>query len=167
MIIGEVENKGNRNFAYVKVTAKLYSTPVPSINSMIGENSTYVFKYVLKPREKSPFKMYLGECNTPVKSYELSVDYSTSDENPISFGVTRNDYDSLTKEVFVRIKNKDVIASNRTKVAVTYYKGGGAVQSVDWAYLAEEIVPAGEERTIVFENAQTNQYSVAVRGKGL
>jgi len=142
-VVGEVENTLGTNVEYVKIVATFYD----SSGTVIGTDYTYTDIDILKPNQKSPFTLSSYPDTIIVASYDIDVQYYTTQDQPFE-GLTilsqTASIDSLGyHKVVGQVKNNGDSTATYVKVVGTYYNYAGKVIGTSYTYTELDLINAG------------------------
>jgi hypothetical protein len=142
-VVGEVENTLGTNVHWVKIVATFYD----SSGTVIGTDYTYTTIDTLKPNQKSPFELSSYPDEITPASYDLDVEYYTTQLQPFegltilsqTASIDTSGYHNVVGEV----KNNGASEATFVKVVVTYYNSAGKVIGTTFAYTQLDTINAG------------------------
>lgn len=141
-VVGEVQNTLGTNVKYVKIVATFYD----SSGAVIVADYTNTEIDILKPNQKSPFKLtsYLGNS---VAGYSLDVQYNTTQDQPFEGLTIVNPTASIDPQglhnVVGEVKNNGASEATYVEVVGTYYNSAGKVIGISFTYTDPDTINAG------------------------
>jgi hypothetical protein len=153
LIVGEVQNKGDRAVNFVRVKATYHDSQGFTIDSRFD----LTILYTILPGRKSPFTISLLDTSESavVSSYILGVTYLQTNDLPLKLEILSiTNYVNAAGELNIigDLKNLGEEALANAKVAATYYDNSSRVIAVTQTGFDPDII--GEfspNRTIEFE----------------
>lgn len=149
VVVGEVENTGDKNLRFIKLEATFSDTDGNVSNSATAST----LMNILLPGEKSPF--YFTEYTNPeVKQYSLKIaEFSETDNQPYrDFEIV--DHSSQVDEQGVyrvsgQVKNTGTDDAEQTEVFATFYGADGEVVAVAFTTVGTDpwLLGPGETET--------------------
>lgn len=141
MVVGEVQNTGNKNVEFVKIVATFYDAN----NNVVGTGYTYTDIDILVPGQKSPFEISSYPQKLNVDHYDLQVDYKVTSETPYR-DVTILSHSSYISHDYYYIVGEVQNVGDKTiefvKIVATFYNGQGIVVGKSFTYTEiDEIAP--------------------------
>ena len=135
LVVGEVQNTGDRALRFVKITTTFYD----SAGVVIATDFTYTMIDRLHPGQKSPFEVTLLDKtqSSKVHDYELGVTYEQYGSLPVGLEILSH---SKNKDavgflhVVGEIKNIGDVDAHSVKVAVTFYDSAGKIVAVSFGF---------------------------------
>jgi hypothetical protein len=142
-VVGEVQNTLGTNVKYVKIVATFYD----SSGTVIGTVYTYTEIDILKPNQKSPFKLSSYPAIITVASYNLDVQYNTTQDQPFEGLTILNQTASIDPQglhkVVGEVKNNGASEATYVKVVGTYYNAAGKVIGISFTYTELDTINVG------------------------
>lgn len=143
-IFGELQNIGNRNLRFIKLTATLYD----SDGKVIGTDYTYASTDILLPAEKAAFSIMKGPTGEDYEYYVLEVtSCKETTEEPY------RDFEFLNTSSYINdngyycvkgeIKNTGTQNIDSVGVIITFYNTEGKVISVSGISLIADLEAGG------------------------
>jgi hypothetical protein len=167
-VVGEVKNTLSSNINHVKIEATFYD----SSNTVIGTGFTYTDMSILVPNQKSPFVLSTFPDKIIPASYNLTVDYSITANQPFQ-GLTISSNTSSTDilgycTIVGEVQNNGARTSTDVKVVCTFYNATGKVIGKTFTYTDPSTVPKGSTASFEISSALQNiipaSYNLQVEG---
>jgi hypothetical protein len=168
-VVGEVKNTLSSNTNYVKIVATFYDAQ----EKVIGTDFTYTELDILKPNQKSPFKLSSYPDKIDPASYKLKMSYRETGEEPFtglkilshSASIDKLGYHKIVGEV----KNDGTKEATFVKVVCTYYGAGDKVIGTSFTYTDPDEIDAGDlapfELSSYPRKLRPSSYDLQVQGK--
>jgi|GEM_PF-7110654 len=132
IIVGEVQNNGNKNLRFITVEATTYTHE----GEVHSKSEAYVLVDILLPGEIGPF-MFLEATSAEAMTYQLDiVDYKETDVQPSrDFEIIEqqseiNDFDLYA--IVGSLTNNSTTTANFLTISATCYDLNGEVVGVGW-----------------------------------
>src|SRR5919198_4426481 len=155
-IVGEVKNNSPIDFMkYVKIVATLYD----KTGKAFGTDFTFSDVDVLRPAEKSPFKIILTDTrqSQKVSSYKLSISGEKTQALPASLKLSIDNshlHDIGAYHVVGEVTNQGDQKATYVKVSGAFYNSSNVVVAADFAYTDPKHLGPGQ--TAPFEIVVTS-----------
>jgi len=136
-VVGEVENVGDSDISFVRLTASFYD----SNDTIVGTDFTYAMLDILPPKTKSPFEITLSDRKIARKVDHVRVVGAFQETlQKLSRTLLIPSHSSHTDSlgylnIVGEIKNNGTQPSTYTKIVVTCYDNSGKVVAVDFSYI--------------------------------
>lgn len=143
-VVGEVQNNGKNNLAFVEVTATFYDEN----DKVVGTSFSYTSREILPPSEKSPFEIIQLSNVDKIKKYKVQVSsYYPTTETPFQ-GLEILSHSSYVDSVGYlhvvgEVKNKASTTAHFVEVIATFYDTKGEVVATSFAYTNPENINPG------------------------
>ncbi len=144
VVAGVIENTLKTNIAFINVSATFYDTE----NKFIGTRESPAELEILKPNQRVPFTIYLLVNSTTAIidiSYELTLEYVETTEEPIEGLVILNQTPSIDKEGYYiisgEVQHQGSMTAHGVKLLCTYYDSEGNVLAVSHADVSAVMDP--------------------------
>jgi hypothetical protein len=160
-IVGEVKNNSPADsMKYIKIVATLYD----KTGKVVGTDFTYTDVDVLRPAEKSSFKIILTDLrqSEKVSSYKLSVsgDKTQPLSSSLELSVGDSHLDSIGfYHVIGEVTNQGSGKATFVKVSGTFYNSSGSAVAADFTYTDPKDLEPGQ--TAPFEMVVTSATTAA------
>jgi hypothetical protein len=145
-IVGEVKNNSPRDsMNYVKIVATLYD----KTGKVVGTDFTYTDIEVLRPAEKSPFKIILIDLgqSQKVSSYKLYASGQKTEPLPPSLKLNVGDshLDAIgAYHVVGEVTNQGNQKATYVKVSAAFYNSSNTVVAADFTYTDPKDLEPGQ-----------------------
>ncbi len=144
-IVGEVRNNTGHNVTLVTLAASLHNRVGKQLRSHTG----YALLDILKPGQRSPFLILVGNPPVDYADYKLRVQWSVTAEVPLSAVTIRSSGTRLTdvanwRYIIGEVQNDSAGRVGHSKIVVTLYDDGGRVVGVDFTYPTVGPLAAGQ-----------------------
>jgi hypothetical protein len=168
-IVGEVRNDTGSNAKYVEIVASLYDAS----NKLVGTDNTFAQLDILKPGQKSPFRVIVSDPPAIYDHYTLTVQWRTTDEKPLegltvlSSGDRPTSYDANTRYIFGEVRNDSGGPVKYFEIIITMYRENGDVVSTGYTFTKIDQLAPGQTspfETTVEVNGATN-YQIVVQAR--
>jgi hypothetical protein len=148
LIIGEVLNTSASHLHFVEVIASLYDSDA----QLVATGSTFVELRTVEAGGRAPFKLIIQDLPRPFDTYELDVDYITTEQDPVRLEILN--HGALTDEtgayrISGEARNPYDFAVKFAEVVATYYNSGNQVIRVEMLLNEADILQPGQ--TYAFE----------------
>ncbi|MFQ5710151.1 MAG: FxLYD domain-containing protein [Candidatus Geothermarchaeales archaeon] len=161
-VVGEVKNNLQTNIARVAVTAIFYDDQGKVINLTefgieaeeyrehgVSSMSKYTDIGILRPGQKSPFKLSTYPNKIAPASYELTLTYEETGQEPFEGLVILSHTASVDEEGYHRIvgevQNNGVRKAYYVRVVCTYHDSEGKVVGSSFAFTKPDRINVGEK----------------------
>jgi len=142
-VVGEVKNTLGTNVEYVKIVATFYD----SSDTVIGTDYTYTEIDILKPNQKSPFTLSSYPDKITVASYDIDIQYYTTQDQPFEGLTILSQTASIDNlgyhKVVGQVKNNGANTATYVKVIGTYYDSAGKVIGTSYTYTELDLINVG------------------------
>jgi hypothetical protein len=135
-IVGEVKNNSPiDSMKYVKIVAKLYN----KTGKAFGTDFTFSDVDVLRPAEKSPFKIILTDIrqSQKVSSYTLSISGEKTQALPATLKVNVDNshlHDIGAYHIVGEVTNQGIQKATFVKISAAFYNSSNVVVAADLTY---------------------------------
>jgi hypothetical protein len=141
-IVGEVQNTLGTNVKYVKIVVTFYD----SNGAVIAADYTNTEIDILKPNQKSPFKL-TDYLDNSLAGYSLDVQYNTTQDQPFEGLTIVNQTASIDPQglhnIVGKVKNNGACEATHVIVVGTYYNSAGKVIGISFTYTDPATINAG------------------------
>ncbi len=141
-VVGEVQNTLGTNVKSVEIVVTFYD----SSGAVIAADSTNTEIDILKPNQKSPFKLSSYPGNG-VAGYSLDVQYDTTQDQPFEGLTILSQTASIDLQglhnVVGEVKNNGASEATYVEVVGTYYNSAGNVIGISFTYTEPSTINAG------------------------
>ncbi|MCK4394645.1 FxLYD domain-containing protein [Candidatus Bipolaricaulota bacterium] len=143
-VLGEAENAGDSNAAYVMFTATWYSGD----GSVVGTDFSFSFLDIVCPGEKTPFLITLLNENVVAEKVRLQWTWDNTRQHPyrdVSVRDIHASYDSDLEclEVIGEVENTGSSSAQYVMIIITCYDAEGEVVAADFTFTTLDTVAAG------------------------
>jgi hypothetical protein len=169
-LVGEVFNPSESNINFVEVVATFYN----DTETVIGTSFTYTELDIILPDDTVPFEISSYPDKIQPASCKLSVDYQTTEEQPLAGLIVKSHSTSVDDMGYYKIvgevENTSNMPAEFVEIIATYYDSSGDVIGTDFTYTAIDVVEAGN--TAPFElssyprEIKPASYKLQVQGSG-
>ena len=141
--VGEIENVGDSNAEFIMLTGTWYS----GAGSVVGTSFTFSMLDVIRPGEKSPFKIYLTDSTGDPERAKLQWSWEETNGQPgrdVRVRDISGSYDSSLGcfTVIGEVENLGLRPVEFVMVIITGYDAEGEVVAADFAFSTLERVAA-------------------------
>ena len=148
-MVGIAKNTGNANINYVKISGTFYD----SNNNVVDTDFTYTMLDILKPDQKSPFKIMLSEPDG-YDHYSLSISFSETSDNPYAGleiqGVTDRTDAYGYYYIDGNVQNTGSVDVTYVKLVAIIYDSSGKIIDADFTYTDPSDISAGGTESFEF-----------------
>jgi hypothetical protein len=145
-IVGEVENNSPADsMKYVKIVATLYD----KAKNVVGSDFTFSDVAVLRPAEKSPFKIILTDIrqSQKVSNYKLSTSGDKTEAIPPSLKLSVDNshlHDIGAYHIVGEVTNQGSQKATFVKVSAAFYNRSKVVVAADFTYTDPKDLQPGQ-----------------------
>jgi len=148
-VVGIAKNTGTVNLNYVKISGTFYD----SNGSVVDSEFTYTMLDILKPDQKSPFKIMLSEPSN-YDHYSLSISFSSTSDNAYSDlqiqGLTNHTDQYGYYYIDGEVHNSGSADVTYVKVVAIIYDSSGKIIDADFTYTDPSDISAGGTESFEF-----------------
>jgi hypothetical protein len=148
VIVGEVVNGSGQRLQFVEVLARFYD----GNGGLAGTGSTFAEIKIVDGGGRAPFKLTAAQIPASFQTYELRLDYMTTDQPPLKLEIV-NHQASVTDggeyRVEGEVRNPLDFAVKFVKVVATYYRANNKIAGVETTLGDVEVLQPGETAPFV------------------
>ena len=167
-IVGEVQNNLGTNIKNVEVIVTFYDTN----GNFLAVDSTTTEIEILKPNQKSPFKL-TGYLAQDLAGYGVSVHYTETQDQPFNGLTIASQMASVDPEglhnIVGTVKNTGGKEATHVMVVGTYYDSAGTVIGISFSYADPTVIKAGATASFALTSypvaMNPASYEVQVQGR--
>lgn len=142
--VGELLNTGDRNAEFVECIVTWYSQS----GEIVGTDFSYAMLDIIRPGEKSPFKVILLKAKGTPQKARLQWQWKETDEEPSRAIAVINktgyfDYDLGYFKLNGEVKNQGNKPAKYVEIIATFYNKDGKVIDADFTYSSLDVISPG------------------------
>ena len=126
IVVGEIRNSLSSNVSSVKIVASFYDAD----QNLIGSGESYATMDIVRPGQKSPFRLYAKQKEISPASSKLVALYRFTETEPfteLSILSHETGYRYGHHHITGQVKNEGSTTAKSVKVVCTYYDAAGMV----------------------------------------
>jgi hypothetical protein len=131
-IVGEIENRGDSNARFIKITADLFNTQ----GQLIATDFTYTQRSIVADTERSCFAIILPQAPPGFDHYQLRVEaeITTEEPRPLVLGKVNEGPSPTDFELVGLVRNAGQLPIELAEIIGTLYDSNGVVIGCDSGY---------------------------------